>query len=104
MASKELAEALAKFEGRPWPTWDHPRPITPHALARLLAPFDISPRNLCIGRSVVKGYQRSVSETRGITTCLPCSFQYRVPHALHRYKPRQRGLMWNSASNCLSPM
>jgi len=82
MASKELAEALAKFEGRPWPTWDHPRPITPHALARLLAPFDISPRNLCIGRSVVKGYQRSVSETRGITTCLPCSFQYRVPQAL----------------------
>lgn len=58
LASKELAKALGKVEGRAWPTWDHPRPLTPNSLARLLAPFEIFPRNLRIGRSVVKGYQR----------------------------------------------
>ncbi len=58
VASKGLAEALGKIEGRPWPTWDHHRPFTPNSLARLLAPFDIFPRNLRIGRLVAKGYQR----------------------------------------------
>jgi len=57
LSSKEVAEALGKIEGRPWPTWD-PRPMTPNALARLLAPFDVSPRNLRIGLSVVRGYRR----------------------------------------------
>jgi hypothetical protein len=58
LPSKELVDALSKIEGRPWPAWDHSGPITPNALARLLAPFDIFPRNLRIGRSVVKGYKR----------------------------------------------
>lgn len=58
MASKDLAELLGKVEGRPWANWDHPRPLTPNGLARLLAPFDIFPRNLRIGQSVVKGYRR----------------------------------------------
>ncbi|HWY53077.1 MAG TPA: DUF3631 domain-containing protein [Terriglobales bacterium] len=58
LPSKELADALSKIEGRPWPAWDHSGPITPNALARLLAPFDIFPRNLRIGRSVVKGYKQ----------------------------------------------
>jgi len=57
LASKELVEALAKTEGRPWPAWDNARPITPNALARLLAPFDIFPRNLRIGSSIIKGYR-----------------------------------------------
>lgn len=58
LASKELAEGLAKVEGRPWPTWDNGRPMTPNTLARLLAPFDVLPRNLRIRSSVVKGYRR----------------------------------------------
>jgi uncharacterized protein DUF3631/DnaB helicase-like protein len=58
MASKELVDTLAKIEGRPWPKWDHSGAITPNTLARLLAPFDIYPRNLRMGRLVVKGYKR----------------------------------------------
>jgi hypothetical protein len=58
LPSKELVDALSKIEGRPWPAWDHSGPITTNALARLLAPFDIFPRNLRIGRSVVKGYKQ----------------------------------------------
>jgi Protein of unknown function (DUF3631) len=45
-------------DGRPWPAFDHSGPITPNVLARLLAPFDIFPRILRSGRSVVKGYKR----------------------------------------------
>ena len=58
LASKDLTLALAKLECRPWPTLDNGRPITPNALARILAPFDIVPRNLRICDSVVKGYRR----------------------------------------------
>ncbi len=58
LTSKSLAENLSQIEGRPWPTWDHGRAITPTGLARLLAPFDIFPRNLRFGLSVVRGYRR----------------------------------------------
>ena len=57
LASRELVEALVRIEGRPWPSWDNARPMTPNVLARLLAPFDILPRNVRI-RSIVKGYRR----------------------------------------------
>ena len=57
LSSKELIGALSKLDGRPWPAFDHSGPITPNILARLLAPFDIFPRNLRCGRSVVKGYK-----------------------------------------------
>jgi len=58
LSSKELVSALLKLEGRPWPALDQSAPITPNMLARLLAPFDIFPRNLRIGSSVVKGYRK----------------------------------------------
>jgi uncharacterized protein DUF3631/DnaB helicase-like protein len=58
LTSKSLAENLAQIEGRPWPAWDHSRAITPTGLARLLSPFDIFPRNLRFGLSIVRGYRR----------------------------------------------
>lgn len=59
LSSRELVGALSKLDGRPWPALDHSGPITPNALARLLAPFDIFPRNIRAGRSVSKGYKRA---------------------------------------------
>jgi hypothetical protein len=59
LSSKELVGALCKLDGRPWPAMDHSNPITQNVLARILAPFDIFPRNLRIGSSVVKGYKRA---------------------------------------------
>jgi len=58
LSSRELVVALSKLDGRPWPALDHSGPITPNVLARLLAPFDIFPRNLRSGGSVAKGYKR----------------------------------------------
>jgi hypothetical protein len=59
LSSIELVGALCKLDGRPWPAMDHSSPITQNVLARILAPFDIFPRNLRIGSSVVKGYKRA---------------------------------------------
>jgi hypothetical protein len=59
LSSRELVGALSKLDGRPWPALDYSGPITPNVLARILAPFDIFPRNLRIGSSVVKGYRRA---------------------------------------------
>jgi hypothetical protein len=57
LSSSELVAALSKMEGRPWPAMEHSGVITANLLARLLAPFDIFPRNLRVGASVVKGYR-----------------------------------------------
>jgi hypothetical protein len=58
LSSRELVNALSTLDGRPWPTLDRSGPITPNALARLLAPFDIFPRDIRTGASVLKGYKR----------------------------------------------
>jgi len=59
LSSRELVGALLKLEGRPWPALGHSGAITPNVLARLLAPFDIFPRNLRTGASVLKGYKQA---------------------------------------------
>jgi hypothetical protein len=41
ISSKQLADALAMMEGRPWPEWRGGKPISSHAVARLLKPFGI---------------------------------------------------------------
>ena len=43
ISSKQLADALAMMEGRPWPEWRGGKPISSHAVARLLKPFGIEP-------------------------------------------------------------
>jgi hypothetical protein len=43
LSSKQLAEALAEMGGRPWPEWRGGKPISAHAVARLLKPFGIEP-------------------------------------------------------------
>jgi putative DNA primase/helicase len=46
IASTELAEALGKMEGRPWPEYGKSRkPITTNTVARLLRPLGIKPRH-----------------------------------------------------------
>ncbi len=55
--SPELCEVLGRMEERPWPEWRNGRPITPRAVARLLAGFSIKPRPLRLDlNSVAKGY------------------------------------------------
>jgi hypothetical protein len=45
MATGELLGLLQKLPDSPWLTLCHGRPITPHRLARTLAPFGIRPRH-----------------------------------------------------------
>lgn len=52
--TKELLTALVAREDRPWATWRHNKPITPHSLARLLAPLGIRAVHL----EHVRGYRR----------------------------------------------
>ena len=60
MPSKTLAEALADMEGHPWAEYGRQhKPITQHALARLLADFNITPGTIRISdRDTPKGYKR----------------------------------------------
>ena len=45
LSSKALLDRLHSMEGRRWGEWSHGRPMTAHALARLLKPFGIASRN-----------------------------------------------------------
>ena len=47
------------MENRPWSEWRNGKPITPAALARLLAPFGIIPGTHRDGEDTFKGYLRS---------------------------------------------
>jgi hypothetical protein len=55
--SAAMVEALLEFEESPWADW-HGRPISKHALARLLKRYDIRPRKVRIGDLVANGYRR----------------------------------------------
>jgi hypothetical protein len=56
--SAELAASLGAIESRPWSEWRNGKPITPAALARLLAPYGIIPGTRRDGESTFKGYLR----------------------------------------------
>ena len=57
LPSVDLVAALVDMEGRPWCEWRHGKPITQNSLARLLAPFGLSPGNLRTHGQVNKGYR-----------------------------------------------
>lgn len=57
--SADLAAALGGMENRPWAEWRNGKPITPAALARLLAPFGIAPGTRRDGEHTFKGYLRA---------------------------------------------
>lgn len=57
--SADLAAALGGMENRPWSEWRNGKPITPAALARLLAPFGIIPGTRRDGEHTFKGYLRA---------------------------------------------
>jgi putative DNA primase/helicase len=59
LPSVELVEALVAIEGRPWAEWKAGKPITANGLARLLAPFGITPDTIRTGDRTPKGYQRA---------------------------------------------
>ena len=53
--TKELLEHLIAQEHRPWATWRRGQPMSPHALARLLAPLNIRAPST----GAVRGYART---------------------------------------------
>lgn len=55
--SADLVNALVQLEDRPWAEWKGGKPITPNAVARLLAPFGIRPFQMRVGTRVVRGYE-----------------------------------------------
>ncbi len=55
--SPELCEVLGRMEERPWPEWRNGRPITPRAVARLLADFSIKRQTIRFDpHTTAKGY------------------------------------------------
>ena len=56
IGSTDLAIELGAMEGRPWAEWRNGKPITAAGLARMLAPFGISPGTRRDGSETFKGY------------------------------------------------
>ena len=64
LSTERLLRELAAIEGRPWAAYGkRQRPITAHALSRLLRPFGIVPGgDIRFGDAVRKGYRRGAFE------------------------------------------
>jgi putative DNA primase/helicase len=59
LTTREMIDGLAAIEERPWLGWHRGKPISPAALAKLLAPFGIVPANLKLPEErVLQGYRR----------------------------------------------
>jgi Protein of unknown function (DUF3631)/Bifunctional DNA primase/polymerase, N-terminal len=59
ITTKDVIDGLVAIEERPWSVWHRGKPISPAALAKLLAPFGIVPVNLKLpDERVLKGYRR----------------------------------------------
>lgn len=62
MPSADLVERLATMNERPWPTWNHGKPISPRQVANLLRGFGIRPQKFRDDESGItpgtRGYQR----------------------------------------------
>ena len=65
LSSKSIVERLGDMEGRPWKEWNRGKAITTHALAKLLKPFEIKPRQdrKAGGGANLRGYQRADFES-----------------------------------------
>lgn len=57
LPSAELATALAEIETSPWGEWKNGKPITFSGVASLLKAFGISPHNIRVESSVLRGYE-----------------------------------------------
>jgi putative DNA primase/helicase len=59
ITTQDLLAGLVAIEERPWSELQRGKPINPAALAKLLAPFGVTPVNLKLpGEKVLKGYRR----------------------------------------------
>jgi hypothetical protein len=57
LASETICDKLSKMENRPWPEWQHGKPITTRQMAKLLKPFKISPGSIRLADGKTpKGY------------------------------------------------
>ena len=65
LSSKTIVERLRDMEGRPWLEWKRGNPISTTALASLLKPFEIAPRQdrKAGGGANLRGYQRADFES-----------------------------------------
>jgi hypothetical protein len=56
IGSTDLAAELGTIEGRPWAEWKNGKPMTAASLAKMLAPFGITPGTRRSGSDTFKGY------------------------------------------------
>ena len=56
LSSAAIVEALGEMDDRPWPEYSRGKPITKHALAKILTRFRVHPASVRIGSKTLKGY------------------------------------------------
>ena len=102
VTSKDIVEHLLKLEERPWQEFGHSnRPITPHALARLLKRFRVAPTNLrANGGGPQKGYFRKALQDAFDRYLAPVAVSTATPKqgpddqgVTENFKPLHRGTL-----------
>lgn len=58
LTSADICDHLAGLKERPWPEWNHGKPINPQQISKLLRPFGIKPAVIRVGSKTPRGYER----------------------------------------------
>lgn len=59
LATPDIVSALVQREDRPWPEWRRGNPLTARAMAKLLKPYGIAPRQMKLAGDKARGYDRA---------------------------------------------
>ncbi len=59
LATRSILHALHQLDFRPWSRYERGKPLSPHGLARLLKPFQVTPNTVRLpDGGILKGYKR----------------------------------------------
>ncbi len=59
LATRSILDALCQMDSRPWGRYEKGKPLSPHGLAKLLKPFQVTPNTVRLaGGGILKGYKR----------------------------------------------
>ena len=58
LATRSILDALHQMDSRPWGRYEKGKPLSPHGLAKLLRPFQVTPNTVRLaGGDILKGYK-----------------------------------------------
>jgi putative DNA primase/helicase len=107
ITTADLLEFLCADDEKPWATWNHGKPLSPHQLSKRLREYGIAPNTIRIGQRVAKGYELAKFQDafkRYLTTTPPQQPEHRYNPAAARVSADSDAVTEDQALRTESPL